>query len=89
MCVLGEEMDERIKDVESKLLESQEMVKILSVPPPEVPGADRHELLRVLDRRQHEINQLSEEWNTVSSKLATVSSEKSEFQTRYNLLVLV
>ncbi len=82
-------MDERIKDVESKLLESQEMVKILSVPPPEVPGADRHELLRVLDRRQHEINQLSEEWNTVSSKLATVSSEKSEFQTRYNLLVLV
>lgn len=71
-----------MKDVESQLEESQAMVKMLSIPPPDVPGADRHELLRLLDRRQHEIDQLSQEWKNLSGKLASVASEKSEFQTR-------
>lgn len=75
-------MELQLKDTEVQLLESQEMVKMLSVPPPDVPGADRHELLRLLDRRQHEIDQLSEDWKTLSGKLVTVSAEKSVFQTR-------
>ncbi len=68
--------------MESQLEESQAMAKMLSIPPPDVPGADRHELLRLLDRRQHEIDQLSEEWKGLSAKLASVASEKSEFRTR-------
>lgn len=71
-----------MNDTESRLEESQAMVQMLSVPPPDVPGADRHELLRLLDRRQHEIDQLSEEWKALSAKLTSVASEKSEFQTR-------
>ena len=81
LCV-EEELESRLRDTETELVESQEMVKMLSVPPPEVPGADRHELLRLLDRRQHEIDQLSEEWKSLSARLVSVSVEKSEFQTR-------
>ena len=55
---------------------------MLSVPPPEVPGADRQELLRLLDRRQHEIMELSEEWKMLSSKVVSISTAKSDFQTR-------
>lgn len=75
-------MESKLKDTEAQLTEAQETVKMLSIPPPDVPLADRHELLRLLDRRQHEINQLSEEWKVLSKKLASVSAEKSEFQTR-------
>lgn len=71
-----------MSDSEARLIESQEKVKLLSIPPADVPGADRHELLRLLDRRQHEINQLSEEWRTLSNRLVSVSAEKSQFQTR-------
>lgn len=63
-------------------METQERVKELSIPPPDVPGADRQELLRLLDRRQHEIMRLSEEWKTLSSKLESTSAKKSEFQTK-------
>ena len=57
---------------------------MLAVPPADVPGADRQELLRLLDRRQHEIAQLSEEWKALSDKVVSITSEKSEFQTRYS-----
>lgn len=70
------------QDCEARLLESQEVVKMLSIPPSDVPGADRHELLRMLDRRQHEIEQLSEEWRNQSAKLASTSAECSKLQTR-------
>lgn len=83
--VLGEELETKLKESESQLEESQAMVKMLSIPPPDVPGADRHELLRLLDRRQHEIDQLSEEWKVQSAKLASVALEKSEFQTRFSI----
>ena len=76
-------METKLNDAESRLEESQAMVKMLSIPPPDVPGADRHELLRLLDRRQHEIDRLSEEWKSLSAKLASVALEKSEFQTRF------
>ncbi len=65
------------------------MVKMLSIPPPDVPGADRHELLRLLDRRQHEINLISEEWKTLSTKLASIASEKSDFRTRSGSTIIV
>jgi len=55
---------------------------MLSIPPDDIPGADRHELLRLLNRRQHEINQLSDEWKSLSDKLVSVAAEKSEFKTR-------
>jgi len=61
------------------------MVRMLAVPPADVPGADRQELLRLLDRRQHEIMQLSEEWKALSDKLVSTTAEKSDFQTRYNV----
>ena len=35
-----------------ELKEAQEMISELRQPPPDVPGADRQELLRLLDRRQ-------------------------------------
>ena len=54
----------------------------LSRPPPEIPGADRQELLRLLDRRQHELSTLSEEWKNMASKLEVTSAAKSEFQSR-------
>ena len=34
-----------------ELKEAQDMVAELRKPPPDVPGADRQELLRLLDRR--------------------------------------
>ena len=86
--MLGEELAAKLKDSESQLEESQAMVKMLSIPPRDVPGADRHELLRLLDRRQHEIDQLSEEWKVQSAKLASMALEKSEFQTRFEFLGL-
>ena len=82
----GEELAlsvESTRDAEAHLLESQERVKILSVPPPEVPGADRAELLRMLDRRQHEIEQITKEWRELSAKLASVTSERSKSQIKY------
>jgi len=57
----------------------------LSRPPPEIPGADRQELLRLLDRRQHELSTLSEEWKNMASKLEVTSAAKSEFQSRCGL----
>lgn len=77
-----EDLESRLSDTEARLLESQELAKMLSVPPTDIPGADRQELLRLLDRRQHEIGLLSEEWKGLSAKLVSVSSEKSEFQTK-------
>ena len=61
----------------------------LSRPPPEIPGADRQELLRLLDRRQHELSTLSEEWKNMASKLEVTSAAKSEFQSRWGLLLCV
>lgn len=77
-----EDLELKVSDTEARLLESQELVKMLSVPPTDIPGADRQELLRLLDRRQHEIEQLSEEWKNLSARLVSVSSEKGEFQTK-------
>lgn len=54
---------------------------MLSVPPTDIPGVDRHELLRLLDRRQHEIDQLSEEWKNLSAKLVSTTAEKGALQT--------
>lgn len=79
---LEEELESRLEDLEARLLESQEVVKMLSVVPPDVPGANRQELLRLLDRRQHEIDRLSEDWRSLSAKLVFVTSEKSVLQTR-------
>lgn len=75
--------EQELKETQSSLVESRERVQELSIPPPDVPGADRQELLRLLDRRQHEIGRLSHEWKSLSSKLETTSAEKSEFQTKY------
>ena len=86
-CLLEEEFESKLANTESKLAGSQELVKVLSVPPPDIPGADRQELLRVVDRRQYEINQLSEEWKALSTKLVSVTAEKSQFQTRYSYVV--
>ena len=72
-----------LTDTKSSLQVTQERVTELSVPPPEVPGADRQELLRMLDRRQHEISRLADEWKNMSSQLEITSAKKSEFQTRY------
>lgn len=72
----------KLAETESLLSDAQEKVKELSVPPPDVPGADRQELLRLLDRRQHEITRLSDEWRTLSSKLEITAAKKSEFQSR-------
>ena len=80
--LVEEEYESGLKDLQAQLIESQEVVKMLSVPPADVPGADRSELLRLLDRRQHEIMQLSEEWKTLSSKVVAITAEKSESQTR-------
>lgn len=49
-------------------------------PPPDVPGADREELLRLLDRRQHEISRLTEDWKSLSEKLEMTSSAKQQLQ---------
>ena len=75
-----------LTDTKSSLQATQERVVELSVPPPEVPGADRQELLRMLDRRQHEISRLADEWKNMSSQLEITSAKKSEFQTRYVIL---
>ena len=75
--------DERVSVMENELSNSRERVAALSVPPPEVPGADRQELLRMLDRRQHEIARLAEEWKNMSTQLELTSAKKTEFQTRY------
>ena len=77
-----EEHEEEMKELRAQLAESQEMVRMLAVPPSDVPGADRQELLRLLDRRQYEITQLSVEWKALSSKVISISAQKSEFQTR-------
>ena len=83
--MLAKEMESKaakLSETESLLSEAQEKVRDLSVPPPDVPGADRQELLRLLDRRQHEITRLSDEWRTLSSKLEITAAKKSEFQTK-------
>ena len=72
----------KLAETESLLSDAQQEVKELLVPPPDVPGADRHELLRLLDRRQHEITMLSDEWRSLSSKLEITAAKKSEFQTK-------
>ena len=77
-----EDKEQTLNETKSFLFESQERVKELSIPPPDVPGADRQELLRLLDRRQHEIVRLSDEWKSLSCKLETTSAKKSEFQTK-------
>lgn len=71
-----------LNDSKCSLQVTKERVAELSVPPPEVPGADRHELLRMLDRRQHEISRLADEWKKMSSQLEIASAKKNEFQTR-------
>lgn len=82
---VGGDLESKLQDRDAQLVESQEMVKMLSIPPPDVPGADRHELLRLLDRRQHEIDRLSEEWKSQSARLASVVAESSKLQTRCSL----
>lgn len=77
-----ETLTSELVDTKSFLQASQERVKELSVPPPEVPGADRQELLRMLDRRQHEISRLADEWKAMSSQLEITSAKKTEFQSR-------
>ena len=72
----------KLAETESLLADAKQEVKELSVPPPDVPGADRQELLRLLDRRQHEITRLSDEWRSLSSKLEITAAKKSEFQTK-------
>ncbi len=76
------ETEESLQETQEALKESLETVQDLQRPPPEVPGADRLELLRLLDRRQHEITSLSEEWRNLASRLEVTSAEKSKFQTR-------
>jgi len=61
----------------------------LSVPPPEVPGADRQELLRILDRREHEISRVADEWKKMSEQLEITTTKKSEFQSRYSLYLAI
>lgn len=85
LLVLAQELElkvAKLAEVESLLSDARAEVKDLSIPPPDVPGADRQELLRLLDRRQHEITRLSEEWRTLSSKLEITAAKKSEFQTK-------
>ena len=52
----------------------------MSRSPPDVPGADRDELLRILDRRQTEISRLTDDWRRLSEKLEATSSAKHEIQ---------
>ncbi len=77
-----QEAKEALRETQEALQESLETVQELQRPPPEVPGADRQELLRLLDRRQHELTSLSEEWRSLASRLEVTSAEKSKFQTR-------
>ena len=49
-------------------------------PPADIPGADREELLRLLDRRQVEISHLTMEWKELADRLETTSSAKQEIQ---------
>ncbi len=74
--------DKQFELAEAELVVSRERIAELSLPPTEVPRADRQELLRMLDRRQHEISRLAEEWNSLSSQLEITSAKKTEFQTR-------
>ncbi len=78
--------EQQLELMETELTGSRERVAELSLPPPEVPGADRQELLRILDRRQHEISRLAEEWKSLSSQLEITSAKKSEFQSTSVLL---
>jgi len=77
--------EQQLESTTAELKESQDTVADLSRPPPEIPGADRQELLRLLDRRHHEILRLSEDWKSMASKLEVTSAAKSEFQTRSGL----
>ena len=77
-----EVMEVKLVETESLLSDSQTRVRELQVPPPDIPGADRQELLRLLDRRQHEITRLSDEWRSLSSKLEITAAKKSDFQTK-------
>jgi nucleoprotein TPR len=56
-------------------------------PPPDVPGADREELLRLLDRRQNEINHLMDDWNKMSEKLKLTANEKQQIQLQLDKVV--
>ena len=77
--------EQQLIATQEELKEAQDTVADLSRPPPEIPGADRQELLRLLDRRQHELSTLSEEWKNMASKLEVTSAAKSEFQSRSGL----
>ena len=77
--------EQQLIATQEELKEAQDTVADLSRPPPEIPGADRQELLRLLDRRQHELSTLSEEWKNMASKLEVTSAAKSEFQSRCGL----
>ena len=72
----------KLVETESLLSDSLTRVRELQIPPPDIPGADRQELLRLLDRRQHEITRLSDEWRALSSKLEITAAKKSDFQTK-------
>lgn len=82
-------IEQQLLTTQEELKETQDTVADLSRPPPEIPGADRQELLRLLDRRQHELSTLSEEWKNMASKLEVTSAAKSEFQSRCGLLLCV
>ena len=56
-------------------------------PPPDIPGADRTELLRLLSHRQAEVTRFTSEWENLSERLERTSSAKSELQTRIDSLV--
>ena len=43
--------EKQLTSAQEDLKESQELISELRQPPPDVPGADRQELLRLLDRR--------------------------------------
>ena len=47
----GTSPERQLTSTLEELKESQDMVAELRKPPPDVPGADRQELLRLLDRR--------------------------------------
>ncbi|XP_064382187.1 nucleoprotein TPR-like isoform X2 [Halichondria panicea] len=83
-----ENAKQQLELMETELTGSRERVAELSLPPPEVPGADRQELLRILDRRQHEISRLAEEWKSLSSQLEITSAKKSEFQSTLDELAV-
>ena len=82
-------IEQQLLTTQEELKETQDTVADLSRPPPEIPGADRQELLRLLDRRQHELSTLSEEWKNMASKLEVTSAAKSEFQSRCGLSLCV